>query len=76
MKKESYEKISLRIEKELFKLTDIGFQRGELHALLDEWITTHAPGCIEQYSDGGGAPIFFYGSMASLLKIHGLRKNK
>ena len=73
---ESYEGLTELQEDIRFKLIDMGFQLGELHSELDGWARIHAPGCIETYEDTGCAPIFFYGSIESMMKTYGLKKVK
>lgn len=37
-------------------------QRGEVLALVYNWINVHRPACIEEYDDGTGSPVYSYGT--------------
>ena len=44
-------------------------QRGEIMALIDNYIVTHYPGAIEEYEDGS-SPIYFYGPVESMKLLY------
>jgi hypothetical protein len=50
----------LELEKVLFKLQQLGLQKGDVLAIVSVWIDTHAPEMIERY-EAGGVPVFYYG---------------
>ena len=61
--------VLLDLEPLFFELQDHGLQRGDVLSLVDVWITTHAPGMIEQYCEDDSSPIFYYGHRDGLEKI-------
>lgn len=55
------ERATFELEDVLIKLSDLGLQKGEILALVNNYIDVHLPGCIEEYEDGT-SPIYFYGA--------------
>lgn len=45
-------------------------QKGEIMALVSQYIDVHYPGAIEEYQDDSN-PIFFYGPKESFYKLYG-----
>ena len=48
-------------------------QKGEVLALVEQYINVHHPEAIEEYSQDGTNPIYFYGPLETFVKLY---KNK
>lgn len=48
---------------------DHDLQKGEILALVQEYIDVHHPGAIEEYQDGT-SPIYCYGSLELFAKLY------
>jgi hypothetical protein len=61
--------IQLDLEPLFYEMVhDHGLQKGDLSALVNQWVDTHYPQAIETYFDDT-TPIYFYGHIEGLRKI-------
>lgn len=55
---------------------DHDLQRGDILALVKNYIDVHFPESVEVYEDDNSSPIYFYGPRETLVKLANTMRNK